>query len=102
LVFLVTIALIIPAALLLMRLFRSREHNRSIPVILIAALFTLLMATPVSAPLWRVIPELSSMEFPWRWLSASSILLSGLAGVSLPLLWKQLRNADEANALVRS
>jgi hypothetical protein len=35
------------------------------------------------------------MEFPWRWLSASSIFVSGLAGVSLPLLWQQLRNSHE-------
>jgi len=97
LVFLATIALIIPAALLLTRLFKSRAHNRSIPAILMAALFTLLMATPVSAPLWRAIPKLSSMEFPWRWLSASSILLSGLAGVSLPLLWQQVQHANETD-----
>jgi hypothetical protein len=97
LVFLATSALIIPAALLLTRGFRSREHNRSIPVILIAALFTLSMATPVSAPLWKVIPRLSAMEFPWRWLSASSILVSGLAGVSLPLLWQHLQHSNETD-----
>jgi len=97
LVFLATIALIIPAALLLMRLFKSRAHNRSVPAILIAGLFTLSMATPLSAPLWRVIPKLSSMEFPWRWLSVSSILLSGVAGVSLPLLWQQVQHSNETD-----
>jgi uncharacterized membrane protein len=97
LVFLATIALTIPAALLLRRLFKSREHNRSMPAILIAALFTLSMATPLSTPLWKIIPKLSSMEFPWRWLSASSILVSGLAGVSLPLLWQQVQHSNEAD-----
>jgi hypothetical protein len=95
LVFLATSALIIPAAILLTRSFKSREHNRSLLPILIPALFTLAMATPLSAPLWRVIPKLSSMEFPWRWLSASSILLCGLAGVSLPLLWQQVQQSTE-------
>jgi hypothetical protein len=82
------------------QLLKSRERNRALRsslAILIVALFTLLMATPVSAPLWRVIPKLSSMEFPWRWLAAASILLSGLAGVSLPWLWQQLQQANEAN-----
>jgi hypothetical protein len=97
LIFLATSALIIPAALLLTRLFRSRDRNRSIPAILITVLFTLSMATPVSAPVWKVIPRLSAMEFPWRWLSASSILVSGLAGVSLPLLWQQLQSANESD-----
>jgi hypothetical protein len=97
LVFLATIALTIPAALLLRRLFKSREHNRSMPAILIAAIFTLSMATPLSTPLWKIIPKLSSMEFPWRWLSASSILVSGLAGVSLPLLWQQVQHSNEAD-----
>jgi hypothetical protein len=30
------------------------------------------------------------MEFPWRWLAASSILASGIAGFSLPVLWSQV------------
>lgn len=100
LIFLATLALIVPAALWFTQLLKSRERNRALRsslAILIVALFTLLMATPVSAPLWRVIPKLSSMEFPWRWLAAASILLSGLAGVSLPWLWQQLQQANEAN-----
>ena len=97
LVFLATVALIVPAAVLLAQSFKSRNHNRSLLPILIAALFTLAMTTPVSAPIWKVIPKLSSMEFPWRWLSTSSILLSGLAGVSLPLLWQQVQNSTEAD-----
>jgi hypothetical protein len=101
LVFLATIALAIPPALLLVRLLRSRQHDRSILVTLITASFTLFMATPLSTPLWKAIPKLASMEFPWRWLSASSILLSGLAGVSLPLLWQHLQHSNEG-ARVRS
>jgi len=97
LMFLATIALIIPVALLLTRFFKSGERNRSVWAILIVALFTLSMATPVSAPVWKIIPRLSAMEFPWRWLSASSILVSGLAGVSMPILWQQLESSNESD-----
>jgi len=102
LLFLATLALIIPAVLHLRVFLRSRSDKRPVMTILIVAVFTLLMATPASVPLWRVIPKLSSMEFPWRWLSASSILVSGLAGISLPLLWQQLQLCSAANQLVQS
>jgi hypothetical protein len=92
LLFLVTLALLIPAALFLFSSVRPGFH-RSIRAVTVVALFTFLMATPLSTPLWKVIPKLSSMELPWRWLSASSILASGLAGVVLPLLWKEFQNA---------
>ena len=37
------------------------------------------------------------MELPWRWLSAASILVSGLAGVALPLLWKGFQDVRGVN-----
>jgi hypothetical protein len=98
LLFLATAVLIVPGLLLLLsRYSKSASYRRPLLMILFVAGFTLAMATPLSAPIWRVIPKLSSMEFPWRWLAASSILVSGLAGVSLPLLWQQLQQVSEAN-----
>jgi hypothetical protein len=80
LIFIVTLALLVPAALFIFSSVRPGVH-RSIRAAALAAL------------LWKVIPKLSSMEFPWRWLSVSSIFASGLAGIGLPLLWKELQNA---------
>jgi hypothetical protein len=97
LIFLATSALMVPAILWLTKTFKSRERNRSLLTSLAVALFTLFMATPLSLPLWKIIPKLSSMEFPWRWLSASSMLLSGLAGISLPLLWQQVQDSKESD-----
>ena len=97
LIFVVTLALLIPAALFLFSSVRLGSSHRSIRAAVSVALFTFFMATPLSSPLWRVIPKLSSMELPWRWLSASSILASGLAGVALPLLWKEFQKAREEN-----
>jgi hypothetical protein len=50
------------------------------------ALFSFLMATPLSQPVWRLLPKLGSIEFPWRWLSVMSLAACGLAGASLPNL----------------
>ncbi len=92
LIFTATLALLIPAALFLFSSVQPGLH-RSVRAVALVAIFTYLMATPLSTPLWKVIPKLSSMELPWRWLSASSILASGLAGIVLPLLWKEFQNA---------
>jgi hypothetical protein len=97
LIFVMTLALLIPAALFLFSSVRLRQSHRSIRAVGCVVLFTLFMATSLSTPLWRVIPRLSSMELPWRWLSASSILASGLAGMALPLLWKEFQNARREN-----
>ncbi|HYW73056.1 MAG TPA: 6-pyruvoyl-tetrahydropterin synthase-related protein, partial [Pyrinomonadaceae bacterium] len=90
---LATMALIVPAVMYVSVSFRSREHKRWMTTSIVLALATLLMTTGLSAPLWKVIPKLSAIEFPWRWLSASSIFVAGLAGVSLPLLWQSSRSA---------
>jgi hypothetical protein len=33
-------------------------------------LIVLLLQFPFSAPLWRLLPEMSFLQFPWRWLEA--------------------------------
>ena len=102
LLFLATLALIVPAALRLKACFKSGQNNRAIRAVLIVALFTFLMSTPLSYPLWRVIPKLGAMEFPWRWLSASSIFVCGLAGFFLPLIWQELRSSAHGNQIVQT
>jgi hypothetical protein len=97
LIFVMTLALLIPAALFLLSSMRFGQSRRPIRATITVALFTFFMATPLSTPLWKVIPKLSSMELPWRWLSASSILASGLAGIALPLLWKEFQNVRREN-----
>src|SRR6266487_6095792 len=106
LLFTVTLVLLVPALLLLFspsnirqalacRRFapaafnpqRPTEVYRTLMAVMLVAIFTFVMVTPLSTPLWALLPNLASMEFPWRWLSTSSILASGLAGFSLPVLW---------------
>ncbi len=56
-----------------------------------AALLTVvsfLMATDLSRPLWLVIPKLCEVQFPWRWLTITSLAGSVLLAASLPK-WKQ-------------
>lgn len=101
LLFVATIVSLVPALIVLLSRRASAHQssrkaswlgskvNRKLTAISCVALFTLFMTTQVSKPLWAIVPKLSAMEFPWRWLSVASILVSGLAGFSLPLLWKE-------------
>jgi hypothetical protein len=92
LLFLTTIVLVVPGLLLL---FSSKERldrqlRKPLLAALVVGLCTFFMTTPLSSPLWVYVPKLSAMEFPWRWLAASSILASGIAGFSFPILWSRL------------
>jgi hypothetical protein len=43
-----------------------------------------LFTTPLTRPLWAVIPKLSEVQFPWRWLAITSVCGSVLVAASLP------------------
>jgi hypothetical protein len=54
----------------LMSLALWRNALRSRPLLWLASFvpLILLLLVPVSAPLWRHMPQLAYMQFPWRWL----------------------------------
>ena len=71
---------------------RWREGNRGLWNTLFcwAAGCTLLML-PVTAPIWRFLPKLEFMQFPWRWLLCLSLMFAIF--VTLGLRWWWLRTA---------
>ncbi len=50
---------------------------------------TLFMATPLSQPLWKLVRPLQETQFPWRWLSLTSMAASVLLALSIPF-WSRL------------
>ena len=50
---------------------------------------TLFMATPLSRPIWTAIRPLQETQFPWRWLSISSMVCAMLLSLSIPF-WRRL------------
>jgi hypothetical protein len=41
---------------------------------------SLLMTTPLSGPVWAIVPGLPMIQFPWRWLSMVEVSLAFLIG----------------------
>jgi hypothetical protein len=74
---------------------RRAEDQTGRPVALkLLVVFSFLMATPLSWPLWAVIPKLRSIEFPWRWLALTSVAGSVALASSLPFWLKKARQQE--------
>lgn len=64
------------------------SSRRSTMTLGLFLLFTLFMATPVSRPLWMILRPLQQTQFPWRWLSLTSMIFAVLLGLAIPC-WKR-------------
>ena len=67
---------------------RWRDANRELSIALLAwaAGISGLMFS-VSAGLWRVLPKMQFMQFPWRWLLCLSLIFSIFVAVGLRRWW---------------
>jgi hypothetical protein len=75
------------------------EDARRLKAVKLLVVFSFLMATPVSWPLWAVIPKLRSIEFPWRWLAVTAAAGSVALSASLPF-WIEKARARESRVTV--
>jgi hypothetical protein len=84
---LATIALLLPALVLLARRHRN-DHGSLIWGAGCITLISLLMTTQLSQPIWAILPGIKNVQVPWRWLAVSSIGASVLVAASIPAWWK--------------
>jgi hypothetical protein len=67
---------------------RWRETQRDVWNALLAwALACTVLLFPITALLWRILPKLEFMQFPWRWLLCLSMIFSVLLAVGLRRWW---------------
>jgi hypothetical protein len=64
-------------------------NRRSVKALAALLLFTFLMATPLSKPIWKSVHFLQQTQFPWRWLSITSIICPILLVMAFPS-WTRL------------
>ena len=84
------LALLWPTFIVL-RSAASQEKKRSLRALMLLLIFSFLMATPLSLPLWKIIPKLGSIEFPWRWLAVTSIVGAVALAASIPAWMEKAR-----------
>ena len=101
---LMTAAMFWPAMALWWRSSRNPSGNRTENGKAIKALaavlgLTIFMATPLSRPLWSLIRPLQETQFPWRWLSITSIVCPLLLAAAIPL-WKTIVRRGRQRSLM--
>jgi hypothetical protein len=77
------IAFLLPGLVWLRRFIRDRASNRGLTAAAVVTVTSFVFATALSRPLWAVIPKLSEVQFPWRWLAITSLCGSVVVAASL-------------------
>ncbi|MBX3000225.1 MAG: hypothetical protein KF893_17005 [Caldilineaceae bacterium] len=90
--FQIGVMLVLAAMTAIYLLVTGQWRERSLPLfLLIATLGLLYLMTPGADWLWRLVPLLSVLQFPWRLLALVVFLLSALGGLTL---WQLSRIAQ--------
>jgi hypothetical protein len=95
---LMTLLLCAPAVLLFFRADAAPLRRVARPVVVLTG-FALFMSSPLSRPIWRVMPPLQETQFPWRWLILVSLGVSILTATALPLLAGTVKKFDRAKRI---
>jgi uncharacterized membrane protein len=101
LLFIATLLLFLPALIIYKKEISNISANgSSIKALIILTLISLLMTTPLSYPVWFILPKLQSVQLPWRWLAIGSISGSVLIPCTIPFLIRMVRSDKRPLALI--
>ncbi|HSP63748.1 MAG TPA: 6-pyruvoyl-tetrahydropterin synthase-related protein [Pyrinomonadaceae bacterium] len=94
-----TVAMFWPALALLSRTVYASGHSltsarKQVKALAVVLLLTIFMSTPASRPLWSLIHPLQETQFPWRWLSITSMVCAILLAMAIPF-WVRLANGKK-------
>ncbi len=80
---------------------QQRDKQRQIELFLLAISGAILFfVTPLAAPIWRLLPMVEVIQFPWRLLALSSFTLAGLGGLGAVRLLKNQAEDTLGNGAV--
>lgn len=75
------------------------SNRRRIYGLGIFMLLTLFMATPLSQPIWMILSPLQQTQFPWRWLSITSMVMAMMLAMAIPF-WKRVAESKRRPMLI--
>ena len=81
-----SIAMFWPCVMIFRRSSQDGIKSAMLRPVVFLTLFSLFMATPLSRPLWTILTPLQQVQFPWRWLTITS-LAAPLALASVIPVW---------------
>lgn len=96
---LATFIMILPATFILRRALKGRIH-KGISAVILLMLVSVFMTLPISLPVWRVVPMLKEVQFPWRWLAVTSMAGSVALSASIPYWMEKAVSKSRPLALI--
>jgi hypothetical protein len=78
----IAVALLAATVLAVVLSFRTRKRALWWPLVTLAMMIACLLL-PFSEVVWRHVPEMRFLQFPWRWLLLLSLVLAALVGLAL-------------------
>ncbi|MGB9178849.1 MAG: 6-pyruvoyl-tetrahydropterin synthase-related protein [Pyrinomonadaceae bacterium] len=94
-----TFIMILPALAISRRALKGRI-NRGVFAVILLTLVSVFMMLPVSLPVWKVVPMLKEVQFPWRWLTVTSMAGSVALAASIPYWIEKARSKYRPLALI--
>ena len=85
-----TLAMFLPALVTLLKRF-AVPNRRSLIAIGLLTIFSLLMCTSVSKPIWVALPFLRLAQHPFRWLAVVSVAAPIVMAASVPFWARQFK-----------
>jgi uncharacterized membrane protein len=70
------------------------EGQSALKAMGVVVMLTIIMATPLSRPIWNLLRPLQQTQFPWRWLSLTSIVCPVMVAAAIPF-WKRMANSGK-------
>lgn len=92
LILLATVVITLPA-LILFRRDKDSVYKSAWRSLAVFAIFSLLMSTIISFPLWEILPKLKEVQLPWRWLAVTSTAPAVLVAASIDQ-WKEVAKSN--------
>lgn len=96
-----TILMCIPALAAFLKAAQGK-HKRSLIAVGVVLIFSFLMSTAISKPVWAVVPYLRMTQHPFRWLAVTSAIAPILMAAAIPFWSDQLRSRRRPLALLMS